>query len=254
LIALLHSLAAFALALVQGVTVPRNDGWVTDLAGLLKPDQERALEALCESYRAGTKHDVAVLTVPDLGGQPLERFALEVARDWKLGQVGVDDGALLLVSKNDRKIRIEVLRGLEHVLTDSISGRIIRDEIAPHFKSGDFYGGLRAGLEAMHAAIGGEYGRTAPVRARQHREVGQIALSGIVMVVFILIAISRSRRRGGGVPWWIGPLILGNMGRSRGGSWGGGGFGGGGRGGGFGGFGGFGGGGGARGGGASGGW
>jgi uncharacterized protein len=252
LIALLHTLAALALVVAQGVEIPKYDGWVTDNAHLLSADQERSLEALMESYHAGTKHDIALLTVPNLGGQPIERYALEVSRAWKLGQAEISDGALLVVSKDDRKMRIEVLRGLEGELTDLLAGRIIRDVIAPRFKAGDFYGGLRAGIESINAAIGGNYAPPAPVRARS--QGGGIA---VIMIVLLVVLLSRRRRRGGwgrggGMPpFWIGPMI----GRGLGG----GGFGGlGGGGGGFspggGGFGGFGGGGGARGGGASGGW
>jgi uncharacterized protein len=251
-IALLRTLAVVALGLVQGVAVPKNDGWVTDLAHLLSPEQERALEALCESYHAGTKRDVALLTVPDLGGQPIERYSLEVARAWKMGANGADDAALLVVSKNDRKLRIEVGRMLEDKLTDAISGRIIRDVIAPRFKAGDFYGGLRAGLEAMHAAIGGDY---AAVERAHPQDIPLPAIFFMISFVLLMISLARRRRRlggwGGGVPpFWIGPMI----GRSLGGGGGGrssGGFGGG-FGGGFSGFGG--GGGGFRGGGASGGW
>jgi uncharacterized protein len=248
--ALLHTIAALGLLLFQGVAVPTNDGWVTDLAHMLTPEQESSLEALMTSYKAGTKQDVALLTVPDLSGQPIERYALEVARAWKMGTAGVDDGALLVVSKNDRKVRIEVARSVEDKLTDAVCGRIIRNEITPRFRAGDFYGGLRSAVEAMHAAIGGHYAE--PPAARAPAQVGIVA---IFIVVMIVIALLRSRRGGpriggGGMgPFWIG-MMLGGAGRR--GGFGGGGFGGGGLGGGFGGFGG--GGGGFRGGGASGGW
>ena len=249
MIGLLQALCACALALFQGVAVPKNDGWVTDLAGMLSSEQERALEALCESYRLGTKHDVAVLTVPDLGNQPIERYALEVARAWKLGQVGLDDGALLVVSKNDRKIRIEALRGVEGSLTDSISGRIVRDVIAPRFKNGDFHGGIRAGVEAMHAAIGGDY--AALERARPSaRSLPPAVMLALFVIVMLLAARGRRRRglagMGGMPPLWTGAMLGRGLGGFGGGGFGGGGLGGG--------FSGFGGGGGARGGGASGGW
>jgi uncharacterized protein len=251
--ALLHTIAAFALLLFQGVAVPKNDGWVTDLAHVLDPQQERALESLMESYHAGTQHDIALLTVDDLGGQPIERYALEVARAWKMGAVGADDAALLVVSKGDRKMRIEVGRMLEDRLTDAVSGRIIRNEIAPHFKQGDYYGGLRAGIEAMHAAIGGQYAE--PPAARAPPQLGLVALFIVVMIVIALLRGGHRgpRIRGGGMgPFWLG-MLLSNT--TRGGGFGGGGFGGGFGGGGGGGFGGFGGGGGGfRGGGASGGW
>jgi uncharacterized protein len=262
-IALSHAFAAFVLV-AQGVTVPQNDGWVTDLAGLLTSDQERELEALCESYHAGTQHAIALLTVPDLGGQPIERLALEVGRTWKIGNPGLDDGAVLVVSKGDKKIRIETERGLEGELTDLISGRIIRNEIAPRFKEGDYYGGLRSGLEAIHAAIGGEYAPPEEqVEAPKARAVGLLV---IFFVVWRWRAMASSRRRLAVVDpadnygsalqssirrrWATRRQAGRQRGRARPRGGGGSGFGGGG--GGFGGFGG--GGGGFRGGGATGGW
>lgn len=248
MIGLLQTLGAVALALFQGLAVPKNDGWVTDLAGMLTAEQERALEALMESYKVGSKNEVALLIVPELGGEPIERFALNVGRTWKMGAEGADNAALLVVSKNDRKLRIEVARQLEDRLTDSVSGRIIRDVIAPKFREGDVYGGVRAGVEAIHAALGGDY---AALNTRGASRRGGSGTVVIALVVLFLVLLSRGRRaRGAGFgvgvpPLWMGPML----GRGLGGGFGGGGLGGGG---GFSGFGG--GGGGFRGGGASGGW
>lgn len=236
------ALAAPAAAEVQ---VPENDGWVTDLAGLLDERQERELELLMESYRTGSGHEIALLTVPDLGGETIERFALEVGRAWGIGQEGVHDGALLVVSRGDRKVRIEVGRGLEGALPDALCGRLIRNVIVPRFKQGDFPGGIRAGIEALHAAAGGDL---APIErsaaGRERDRAGGVVATVLMMLVILIVALTtRGRGRGlGGSPWVAGTLHGGSFGR-------GGGFGGGG-----GGFGGFGGGGGFSGGGASGGW
>lgn len=225
--------------------VPAHDGWVTDLADLLTDEQERALETLMESYRAGTTHEIALLTVPALDGRALERLALETARAWGLGGQGANNGALLLVARDDRKLRLEVGQGLEGTLTDSIAGRIIRDVITPRFKAGDMYGGIRAGLEATHAAIGGDYGPVEQVRARRPGS-GGLGLIPVFAVFMLVLLGGRRRGRGGGLlPW----LVLSQMGHGRNHHGGGGGFSGGG-----GGFSGFGGGGGFSGGGASGGW
>ena len=229
--------------------LPRNDGWVTDLAGMLTPEQERSLEALMESYKAGSGHEIALLTVPDLGGRSIERYALDVARAWGIGKKDTNEGALLLVAKNERKVRIEVGRGLEGRITDSISGRIIRNVIAPEFKQGRFYEGLRGGVEAMHAAAGGDYAKIPDDRRRRRGSAVAGLLPLIFFFIFLSLAARNSRRggRGGGIlPW----LILGSMTGGRGGrssGWHSGGGGGGG-------FSGFGGGGGFSGGGASGGW
>jgi uncharacterized protein len=230
--------------------IPANDGWVTDLAGMLDPEQERSLEALMQSYKAGSNQDLALLTVPDLGGQSLERFALEVARGWGLGEKERHNGALLLVAKKERKIRIEVGRGLEGTLTDSISGRIIRDVIGPDFKRGRFYEGLRGGIEAMHAAAGGDYAGLPPQRGRRSGRSSGVALLPLLFFIFFVISLIRrggrgGRGGGGGALPWILAGTLASRGRHSSGWHGGGGGGG---------FGGFGGGGGFSGGGASGGW
>lgn len=216
--------AACAPALVLSapaaqVDVPKNDGWVTDLAGMLTPDQERSLEILMESYKQGTTHEIALLTVPSLNGESIERFALEVGRAWGMGDAERNNAALLVVSKEDRELRIEVARGLEGNLTDSISGRIIRDVIVPEFKQGDFAGGLRAGVEAMHAAIGGDYGKL-PRERRVHRGLGGLVpiVFGIVATFIIMAANRRNRRLGRrpvGSGWFVPTPHIGGLGGGR---------------------------------------
>jgi len=229
--------------LTAQVEVPKNDGWVTDLGKLLTPAQEGELERLAQSYQDGSGHDVAVLTVPDLGGRTIEELALATARSWRLGQRDLHDGALLVVARAERKVRIEVGRGLEGTVTDSICGRIIRHDIAPRFRAGQWADGLRAGLLAIHAAAGGAYAE----RGRDHDEPG--AMVGLLVFAFLLLVVGllvrRVRRRGA---LWA-PVLFGlpssahrGFSGGRGGSFSGGGFGG------------FGGGGGFSGGGASGGW
>ncbi len=247
------ALAARPAAIARGleIEIPRNDGWVTDLAGLLSTSEEQSLEALMESYRQGSTHEIALLTVPELKGEPIERFALEVGRAWGIGGKDKNNGALVVVSKADRSVRIEVGRGLEGNLTDSISGRIIRDVIVPRFKRGDFPGGLRQGIEAVHAAIGGDYGKLPKNRGPVAPGLLGVTVQVFIVVLFLLFAfISRKlrggRRRNAGLfPGMFIPPIGG--GRSHGGGRSSGGFSGGG-------FGGFGGGGGFSGGGASGRW
>lgn len=233
------------------VDVPSNDGWVTDLAHLLSSAEERELEAAMEAYKRGSGHDIALLTVPDLRGRTIEEFALEVARTWKLGSVETNDGALLVVAKSERKLRIEVGRGLEGTLTDARCAQIIRNDITPQFKAGRFGDGIRNGIAAMQAAAGG-----APVNVRRSIpepapkigvDFGALACT-LLVLFFLLVLLSRLRRYGGA--WGTGRRSRGGM--FWGGHFGGGGFGG--SGGGGGGFSGFGGGGGFSGGGSSGSW
>jgi len=238
----LLALACTTASLAQQ-PIPKNDGWVTDLGDFLTPQQESALEALMESYKAGSGHEMALLTVPDLGGRSLEGYALDVGRSWGLGEKDLNNGALLFVTRAERKLRIEVGRGLEGNLTDSISGRIIRNVIAPEFKRGRIYEGLRDGIQAMHAAAGGDY---AKIPQRGGRRTGGVRLMPLILLFWFVSSMFRRRGggrggRGGGL---MTGLFLGSM-MSRGGHRGGHSSGG---------FGGFGGGGGFSGGGASGGW
>jgi uncharacterized protein len=239
--------------------IPAHDGWVTDGAGMLSDAQERELEAMMESYRQGSTHEIALLTVSELPGVNIERFALEAARKWGLGLEGKNNGALLVVTRAERKVRIEIGRGLEGQLPDSVSGRIIRDVIVPEFKAGRFFGGMRAGVQAIHAAIGGRYADIPDRRGRSRRGRGGWLFLVVMGLMMMFGMISRrggggrglgGRRRGGSIwPWLFAGTLLGSAGRHRSSGFGGGGFGGGGFGGG-----GFGGGGGFSGGGASGSW
>ncbi|MCE9592656.1 MAG: TPM domain-containing protein [Planctomycetes bacterium] len=243
------------LALFAPQSVPSNDGWVTDRAGLLSAGEEQTLEEDLEAFRQKTGHELALLTVPNLAGGSIENLALETSRAWKMGRKDVSDAALLVIAKEDREMRIEVGRGLEGELTDLECGRIIREEIVPRFRTGDFYAGIRAGLDAMKAATApGFAGLPASALARARKQAIERLVKIVVVLLFFVFAIISGihRRRhgpqplGGGLaPFGLG-MLLGSLGRSSGrGS--GGGFGGGG-------FGGFGGGGGFSGGGASGRW
>lgn len=229
--------------------LPRADGRVTDLAELLSQSDEATLESELEAWKRGSGHEIAVLTVESLGNRTIERFALEVARAWGLGQKDVNDGALLVVAKSERKIRIEVGRGLEGQLTDLLCARIIRDVITPAFKRGNFSSGIVAGVRAMREIVGGDLSRLP-----QEREPGGDLIATLIITFIVIVFIARFARAlrsaGGSRP------IAGRRARHVGGMWGGfGGFSGGGGGGrSGGGFSGFGGGGGFSGGGSSGGW
>lgn len=136
---------------------PRLLGRVNDLAGLLDDAERAALEARLAAFERETTHQVAVLTVPGLDGEPIESFALRVAESWQLGHEGLDNGILLVVAPAERKMRIEVGYGLEGVVPDAIAKRIIEDVIAPRFRAGDMAGGISEGVEAILAAAQGEW-------------------------------------------------------------------------------------------------
>jgi uncharacterized protein len=149
-------LAVLFASSVSALEVPYLSGRVIDTAGLLSP---AAVDQLGEQLRVleeGTGAQVVVLTIPSLEGDSLEDFSLRVVETWKLGRADVDDGVLVLIARDDRKMRIEVGYGLEGALTDAQSGRIIDRVMAPRFRAGDFDGGVAGAVEAVSAAIRGE--------------------------------------------------------------------------------------------------
>jgi uncharacterized protein len=150
---LLLAVFAHAQALVE---VPALRAPVTDLTGTLTPDQAAALEAKLRAFEQAKGSQVAVLIVPTTQPEAIEQYAIRVADAWKLGRKGIDDGAVLIVAKDDRKLRIEVGYGLEGALPDATANRIIDEVIVPQFRAGDFYGGITAGIDRMLRVIEGE--------------------------------------------------------------------------------------------------
>ncbi|GLI36631.1 TPM domain-containing protein [Geobacter hydrogenophilus] len=156
-------------ALASALDVPQLRGYVNDYAGILSAGTVRQLEETLAGFERSDSTQIVVLTVPSLEGDDLETYSIRVAEAWQIGQKGKDNGAILLVAKAERKVRIEVGRGLEGTLTDLVSGRIIRGEITPRFKQGDFDGGVTAGVTAIMAVVKGEYAAT-PQDLRQGKK------------------------------------------------------------------------------------
>ena len=171
--------------------VPFLTGRVNDTAGMLSEATITELEQLLKSHEDSTSNQIVVLTVPDLEGKVLEEFSLKVAETWALGQADKDNGVLLLIARNDRKVRIEVGSGLEGDLTDATSGIIIRREIVPRFKDGDFDGGVREGTKAIVAAIQGAYAQD-EVSSADEDMIGRLG-GGLVFIlvvgIFTVIAV-----------------------------------------------------------------
>lgn len=138
------------------VAVPALTARVTDLAGTLSPQQQQALEAKLAAFESHKGSQIAVLIVPTTQPEAIEQYAIRVVDQWQLGRKDVDDGVLMLLASNDRKVRIEVGYGLEGVLPDVIAKRIIESVMLPHFRQGDFYGGLDAGIDSVASVIEGE--------------------------------------------------------------------------------------------------
>jgi len=249
-------LAAGAPLRAEDLKFPALSGRIVDEANLIAPDARARIEQKLAAHEAKTSDQIVVATVPSLQGDTIEDFANRLFRFWKLGEAKTNNGVLLLVAPNERKVRIEVGYGLEGTLTDALSSVIISGAIAPKFKGGDFAGGIEGGIDALTATLTGddEWQRRAAERPAQGADdFDPMAIVMLIIIVIVIVQIMAAARGAGG----------GRSHRTRGGNWivlppsrggwgGGGGFSGGG---GFGGGGGFSGGGGSSGGGgASGSW
>ena len=136
--------------------VPALEAPVTDLTGTLTPDQVAALDAKLRAFATSQGSQVAVLIVPSTRPEEIEQFSMRVVERWKLGRGKIDDGVLLLVAVEDRRVRIEVGYGLEGALPDAIANRIIQQDITPSFRRGDYYGGITDGVDRIMRVVEGE--------------------------------------------------------------------------------------------------
>ena len=184
--------AAMALALVISAAardVPYLTGRVNDTAGMLPVEVRERLESKLAEFEKASGAQVAVLTIASLEGEPLEEYTLKVAQTWKLGRKGIDDGALLLVAKDDRKMRIEVGYGLEAKLTDIACKRILDDVMRPAFRDGDFGRGVEAGVDAVIGTIQGKDVLPAhsatPARSTAEIPIGARLLGTLIFVIVI---------------------------------------------------------------------
>ncbi len=180
LLALLVSAAARA-----EVAVPALQERVTDLTGTLDAQQVRTLEARLAKFEQQKGAQLAVLIVPNTQPETIEQYSIRVAEAWKLGRKGVDDGAILLVAKDDHAVRVEVGYGLEGVMPDAIAKRITDDVVIPYFKRGEFYGGIDAGLSAMMQVINGE-----PLPPpKTFGGTGKYDIESLLFVAFALVVV-----------------------------------------------------------------
>ena len=180
-------LLGFALARAD-VAVPPLSARVTDLTGTLSGGAVARIEAKLADLEAKKGSQLAVLIVPTTQPEEIEQYGIRVAEAWKLGRKGVDDGAILLVAKDDRRVRIEVGQGLEGAMPDAIANRIITETITPHFKQGDYDGGVEAGIDQMISVVNGE---PLPQPDRKWERHG--GLGNLLPVLLIVVVV------GGGV-------------------------------------------------------
>ena len=138
------------------VAVPPLKAHVTDLTATLSAPQIQDLESRLAGFERGKGSQIAVLMLPSTQPETIEAYSIRLAEAWKIGRARAEDGVILVVAKNDRKLRFEVGTGLEGAIPDVIAKRIVSDVIAPHFGTGDFYGGIAAGTDAVMKLIEGE--------------------------------------------------------------------------------------------------
>lgn len=221
LIALLCLFAALTGGPAWAQDFPKFTGLVVDAANVIPDDREAALNAKLQAFQQKTSRQLVVATVPSLGGDAIEDYGYKLGRAWGVGLKDANNGAILLVAPNERKVRIEVGYGLEGVLTDAYSSVIINSRIVPAFKAGDIPGGIEAGTDAITEILSqpddqARAKEQAAVAAwnKQHQQQGDPggAIFGavIVLLFFLFVASRLFRRRSygaryGGSDW---PILL----------------------------------------------
>lgn len=223
---------------------PNPPRLVNDLAGIMSAEERSRLEQKLVAYDDSTSNQVVILTVPTLNDYPIEEYALRLFRSWGIGNKKTNNGVLIIAGINDHKVRIEVGYGLEGAIPDITANQIIQHDIAPNFRSGDYYQGFDAAAASVIKAAAGEY--KAPEGYRQKSSGGRGVGIAILIVIIVIVLSGFGRGGGGGFmsrrgyrSGGFGPIIWGGgLGSGWGSSGGGGGGWSGGGGGGFGGFGG----------------
>lgn len=210
-------LALVQPGLVRVAEAQKLTSYATDLTNSLNNQELSTLESKLAAFDTATSTQVVVLMVPSINSGSIEETSHRVAEENGIGRKEKNNGVLLFIAKDDRKIRIEVGYGLEGVLTDALCGQIIRNEIVPRFRQGEFFGGINAGVDAIFAATKDEY--SADSSTKPARGVGLLPII-VTIIIFLWIGSLNRRRRvfGGGFP----PMFFPGGGSSTGG-WGGGG-------------------------------
>lgn len=173
------------------MAVPPLTARVIDLTGTLSGEAVTSIEAKLADLEARKGSQIAVLIVPTTEPEDIEQYGIRVEDTWKLGRKGVDDGALLIVAKNDRHVRIEVGRGLEGALSDAVANRIIDESVTPHFKTGDYDAGVKAGVDKMIAVVDGEALPQPDHKWERHSNLNNV-LPLLLVVVFVAGGVLRA--------------------------------------------------------------
>lgn len=195
------AVSSFLLALLWAVTVPAQPlpdltGRVVDDAGILPNSSKDSLNTTLEAHEKKTGNQVVVVTVPGLQGRTIEDFGNRLGRHWGIGEQVRNNGVLLIVAPNDRKVRIEVGYGLEGALTDALAHRIIQNEILPHFREGRMTNGISEGVTAILLAIEGEYEAQESWTPFPDTNWEEILVLAVLAIVIAIIVIDFARNEG----------------------------------------------------------
>lgn len=203
-------LSSVAFAAQPIPAAPTGNDYIVDNANILTDEQENTINSRLTEYEKRTSTEIGILTVPSIEDDYIENFSLNVAREWGIGQQDKNNGALLLISVNDRKLRIEVGTGLEGDLTDSRAGQIIRNRITPAFKSGDYYKGISDGIDGMILAINAQDDPKANDPKSSSEDWIGLIFFGAYMFLIVLSwfgsMLGRSKR------WWPGGILGAGLG------------------------------------------
>lgn len=212
---LISIIVIFVLANASANQLPRPRGYVNDYAGIIDKGRAGQIEAACASIQQSSGVQIAVVTIDSLGNSTIEEEGLRYLEGWGVGQSGKDNGVVILVAHHDRRVRIETGYGLEGDLPDGLAGEIIRYDMVPRFKQGDYGGGILAAVYKMGKIAGGEV-VTYPQSKRKKTNVGNFVYL-IFLIFFFIASIFGRRRRGGGNLGLLWLLAGFGMGRSSGG-------------------------------------
>ncbi len=181
------------------VEIPTLKNWANDFSNTLNGSELNYLNNDLKQFADSTSNQVVLLMIPTLNDYPIEMFAYETATKNKIGTKENNNGILFIIAKNDKKLRIEVGYGLEGALPDALCGSILRNEVRPYFKQGEYFEGIKAGINAIKAATVGEY--KAPPKEKNKSKFKGFS-SFIIIIIFIIISIisriGRGRRGGPG--------------------------------------------------------
>jgi uncharacterized protein len=203
-------LVLFAASPYYALDLPALKGRVNDYAGMISPETVNQLEATLAAFEQSDSTQVVIVTVPNLDGTPIEDFGIKLGEAWKIGQAKKDNGVIFIVSKDDRKMRIEVGRGLEGVLTDLLTGRILDTVVRPSFKEGKYDEGFTAGTQAIIEACRGEFKND----GKRTGGNSDSPISGFLIFIaiglyFAIVVVSSFTKIGGGAVGALGlPAII----------------------------------------------